>query len=117
VLLSRFVTDALVTPQIDGDVPTERIHQVLDARGKWNRKPINAFLVHEDRVAGIGNEYLTDILFRASLTPSNRCPRATSTSGGAFTGRSWRRSATPSREPANRDLHRKRAGCAPILDK
>jgi len=51
-----------------------RFGEILEERDAWNRKPIKAFLVHEGNVAGIGNGYLQDILFRARLSPKRRVP-------------------------------------------
>jgi len=52
----------------------ERLDGILDDSGKWSRKPIKAFLVHEGNVCGIGNGYLQDILFRAKLSPKRKVP-------------------------------------------
>ena len=59
-------TDEAFTP--------EAFDRILDEREGWNRKPIKAFLVHEGNVAGIGNGYLQDILFRAGLSPKRKVP-------------------------------------------
>jgi len=59
---------------IDRSFTVDCLCQALDERTDWNRKPIKAFLVHEGNVAGIGNGYLQDILFRARLSPKRKVP-------------------------------------------
>ena len=58
----------------DPSFTSDQFSRVLDEREAWNRKPIKAFLVHEGNVAGIGNGYLQDILFRAKLSPKRKVP-------------------------------------------
>ncbi len=44
----------------------------LDRHAAGENKPIKAFLTHSPNVAGIGNGYLQDILFRARLSPKRK---------------------------------------------
>ncbi|MGD9676453.1 MAG: DNA-formamidopyrimidine glycosylase family protein [Candidatus Bipolaricaulia bacterium] len=44
----------------------------LDRHAMGENKPIKAFLTHSPNVAGIGNGYLQDILFRARLSPRRK---------------------------------------------
>jgi formamidopyrimidine-DNA glycosylase len=62
-----------ISPFADAFTP-ERFDRLLDTSDEWSRKPIKAFLVHEGNVAGIGNGYLQDILFRAELSPKRKVP-------------------------------------------
>jgi formamidopyrimidine-DNA glycosylase len=44
----------------------------LDRHAAGENKPIKAFLTHSPNVAGVGNGYLQDILFRAGLSPKRK---------------------------------------------
>ncbi|MEN6370322.1 MAG: DNA-formamidopyrimidine glycosylase family protein [Thermotogota bacterium] len=44
----------------------------LDRHAAGQDKPIKAFLTHSPNVAGIGNGYLQDVLFRARLSPKRK---------------------------------------------
>ncbi|MBU0595318.1 endonuclease VIII [Candidatus Bipolaricaulota bacterium] len=65
---------ALGVSPLDDAFTSERFAEILDGSGDWSRKPIKAFLVHERNIAGVGNGYLQDILFRAKLSPKRKVP-------------------------------------------
>jgi len=59
---------------LNDELTLDRFNDILDNRGDWSRKPIKAFMVHAGNIAGIGNGYLQDILFRAKLNPKRKVP-------------------------------------------
>ena len=59
----------------------------LRAMARGRRAPVKAFLLNQERIAGVGNIYADEALFRAKIHP---CARS-----GTCAARRWRRSATP----------------------
>ena len=46
-----------------------------DALAKTSRAPVKAFLLDQRRIAGLGNIYVSEALFRAGLDPSKQASR------------------------------------------
>jgi formamidopyrimidine-DNA glycosylase len=57
---------------LDSDFTEAELCRRLDRHAAALNKPIKAFLIHSPNVAGIGNGYLQDILFRSRLSPKRR---------------------------------------------
>ena len=73
--LDAFLGERLGVEPLDGEFTAEHLHDL--ARG--SRAPIKAFLLDQKRVAGVGNIYADEALFRARvhpLRPANRLTRA-----------------------------------------
>ncbi|MEA2179371.1 MAG: formamidopyrimidine-DNA glycosylase [Solirubrobacteraceae bacterium] len=73
--LHEFLDARLGVEPLGPDFTTERLR--LDARGR--RAPVKAFLLDQRRIAGVGNIYADEALFRARihpLTPVGRLKRA-----------------------------------------
>jgi len=50
----------------------EMLEESIRRREREKNEPIKAFLIHGPNIAGIGNGYLQDILFRARLSPRRK---------------------------------------------
>ena len=73
-LVAHQMTASLgLDPLDDGDFTYARFSALLDGR-KGALKPV---LMDQTKIAGIGNVYVQDILFRAGLHPSRRIPGVT----------------------------------------
>ena len=73
--LDAFLAGRLGVEPLDGEFTPEHLH----ALARTSRAPIKAFLLDQKRVAGVGNIYADEALFRARihpLRPANRLTRA-----------------------------------------
>jgi formamidopyrimidine-DNA glycosylase len=73
--LAAFLAGRLGVEPLDGEFTAEHLH----ALARTSRAPIKAFLLDQKRVAGVGNIYADEALFRARihpLRPANRLTRA-----------------------------------------
>jgi formamidopyrimidine-DNA glycosylase len=73
--LEGFLAARLGVEPLDGEFTAEHLHGLARA----SRAPIKAFLLDQKRVAGVGNIYADEALFRARihpLRPANRLTRA-----------------------------------------
>ncbi len=57
---------------LDASFTEAAFFERLDRHAAGENKPIKAFLTHSPNVAGIGNGYLQDVLFRARLSPKRK---------------------------------------------
>ena len=62
----------LASTPLDVDFTEAAFFERLDRHAAGENKPIKAFLTHSPNVAGVGNGYLQDILFRSGLSPRRR---------------------------------------------
>ncbi|MDD5219206.1 MAG: hypothetical protein PHV11_01390 [Candidatus Bipolaricaulis sp.] len=62
----------LTPTPLDVDFTEAAFFERLDRHAAGENKPIKAFLTHSPNVAGVGNGYLQDILFRSGLSPRRR---------------------------------------------
>jgi formamidopyrimidine-DNA glycosylase len=65
--LEAFFADRLGVEPLDADVPLTGA--VLKALARGRRAPVKAFLLDQRRVAGVGNIYADEALFRARIHP------------------------------------------------
>src|SRR5215212_7667175 len=73
--LEGFLAARLGVEPLDGEFTAEQLHGLA----RESRAPIKAFLLDQKRVAGVGNIYADEALFRARihpLRPANRLTRA-----------------------------------------
>lgn len=57
---------------MDPGFSVEMLEEAIRTRQLEKNDPIKAFLIHGPNIAGIGNGYLQDILFRARLSPKRK---------------------------------------------
>jgi formamidopyrimidine-DNA glycosylase len=91
----------------------------LDRHAAGENKPIKAFLTHSPNVAGIGNGYLQDILFRARLNPKRKVSSLSPDERSALYDalrQTLREAVDLGGRDSERDLFDRPGGYTPLLD-
>jgi len=104
---------------LDASFTEAAFFERLDRHAAGENKPIKAFLTHSPNVAGIGNGYLQDILFRARLSPKRKVSSLSPDERSALYDalrRTLREAVDLGGRDTERDLFDRPGGYTPRLD-